>query len=75
MKKILLILFWISMCVLFGSSEQKKLEVIGEVRGSQIYYAGMDKILPDSTKLYFVKLDKKARLNDLGIVNYLTLNG
>ena len=74
MKKILLTLFTISIYV-YSAAQNRKLEVLCEVRDMQLSYAGMDKVLPDSVKGYFVKLDKKSRLFGLSIVNYLSLYG
>lgn len=74
MKKTLLSLFALSfyVCLL---AQAKKFEVICEVYNSQISYYGIDKVLPDSVKGYFVKLDRNSGLGNLGVVNFLCVNG
>ena len=76
MKKVLLSLFALSFYI-FGLAQTNKIEVVCQVNRGQISYGGMDKILPDSVKNYFVQMDRKeeSRFGDLAIVNILTVNG
>ena len=74
MKKILLSLFALNLCI-YSLAQDRKFEVICEVYQSHISYAGMNMLLPDSVKGYFLKLGRKSRLSDLFIVNYLCANG
>ena len=74
MKKVLFTFFALAMgyCSL---AQNRKLEIVGYVYNRQANYADLPKVLPDSLKSIFVKVDKKWRLDDLTVVNMLTLNG
>ncbi len=64
-----------SLSCIYASAQNEKLEVVCEVYFNRINYGGIETVLPDSLKRYFIKLDKKPRLTNLAIVNFLCLTG
>jgi hypothetical protein len=74
MKKVLFTFFALAIGY-YSLARNRKLEIVCYVYNKQANYADMPKVLPDSLKSIFVKVDKKWHLDDLTIVNMLTLHG